>query len=82
MCEGGSDSSPSLIGNPLTTCTTVVDSDALIVRCPCGYNEVYYILFKMIFPYFIFICSLLPPSFNPSSLPLFLFVSPFSRMKV
>ena len=41
MCEGGSDSSPSLIGNPLTTCTTVVDSDALIVRCPCGYNEVY-----------------------------------------
>ena len=41
MCEGGSDSSPSLIGKPLrSTCTTVVDSDALIVRCPCGYNEV------------------------------------------
>ena len=80
MCEGGSDSSPSLIGNPLTTCTTVVDSDALIVRCPCEYNEVYYTLFlKMIFPYFIFICFLLPLSFFSPPLPLCL---SFSRMKV
>ena len=74
----GSDSSPSLIGQPLTTCTTVGDDDA-IVRCPCGCDEVYCTLwfhwFALIL--FLFVFSSLHPSILFLSPPPPFFVFPF-----